>query len=446
MWRMIIIGLVLILAGCGGGANTQRPSQNVVAPTATPFPTLVFDERVTYTAGFIENPFRLAIKPDSTISTRIIQILGVFTRLVDEPLTTTTPLSRLQIEDITPVLTAISADFGVVITSDEWNQLITIGDLITLVQRRVADQVILEIYKRTSLYFEVILLNSYGEGLTALCNSEQGIVTIPILDGITTLAAIANDCGDIALQVGKLPDVGFTFQPVEMSIIPTPEPTGDVISESDNATSEPTGDVTAEPTSDVTPTSEPTPMPTATPVPISLEDVVTGDEGVFFISETFGGQSTSVMQNRILCRLNIRDFYSWFLPTLLLDSANIELLNVIDKSSPQELVSAVANDECAGGMLSDDQFDALADASGVDVVQRTIEFPYGVLLYPLEVELGIQLRLNEVLPQMAQDPEAGYALRLLIGQQGLLPITAQDLTELNQFISTAGYDLSQLGR
>ena len=446
MWRMIIIGFVLILAGCGGGANTQRPSQNVVAPTATPFPTLVFEERVTYTAGFIENPFRLAIKPDSTISTRIIQILGVFTRLVDEPLTATTPLSRLQIEDVVPVLTGISSDFGVVITSGEWAELGTIGDLITLVQRRVADQVVLEIYKRTSLYFEVILLNSYGEGLTGLCNSEEGIVTIPILDGITTLAAIANDCGDVALQIGKLSDGGIVFQPVAVSIAPTPEPTSDSTAELDNVTSEPTSDATIEPTSDVTATPEPTPMPTATPTPITLDDVVTGDEGVFFISETLGAQSISVMQNRILCRLNIRDFYSWFLPSLLLNSASIEPLSVVDKSTPQELVDAVANDECAGGMLSDDQFDALDNVNRVDVVQRTIEFPYGVLLYPLEVELGIQLRLNEVLPQMAQDPEAGYALRLLIGQHGLLPVMPEDLTELNQFISTTGYDLSQLGR
>jgi len=446
MWRMIIIGFVLILAGCGGGANTQRPSQNVVAPTATPFPTLVFEERVTYTAGFIENPFRLAIKPDSTISSRIIQILGVFTRLADEPLTTSTPLTRLQIEDITPVLTAISADFGVVITSDEWAELGTIGDLITLVQRRVADQVVLEIYKRTSLYFEVILLNSYGEGLTGLCNSEEGIVTIPILDGITTLAAIANDCGDVALQVGKLPDGGMIFQPVAASIVATLEPTSEVTAESDDVTTQPTNEVTAEPTSDVTPTPEPTPMPTATPIPITLDDVVTGDEGVFFISDTLGAQSISVMQNRILCRLNIRDFYSWFLPSLLFNSSGIEPLSVIDKSTPQELLDAVASDECAGAMLSDDQFDALGSVNSVDVVQRTIEFPYGVLLYPLEVELGIQLRLNEVLPQMAQDPEAGYPLRLLIGQHGLLPIMPEDLTELNQFIGTTGYDLSQLGR
>lgn len=441
MWRMLIIVCVLILAGCGGGTNTPRPSQNVVAPTATPFPTLVFEERVNFTAGFIENPFRLSIKPNDTIFIRIVQILGALSQMADESLTITTPLSDLQIEDITPLQSALTSDFKVAITTDEWNGLLTIGDLVTLVQRRVADQVVLEIYNRTSLYFEVILIDSYGEGLTALCNSESGVVTIPILDGITTLAALANDCGDMALQIAKLPNDALSFAPVQMVIQPTPEPT-------DSVTTEPTNDATAEPTGDVTDEAppQPTPAPTSTPAPIDLDDVVTGETGVFFISRTLGAQSISVMQNRVLCRLNIRDFYSWFVPNLLLNSANITPLNMIDKASPRDLVNAVATDECAGGMLSATQLDALGTVSGVDVVQRTIPFPYGVVLYPLEVELGIQLRLNEVLPPMAQDPQAGYALRLLVGQNALIPITSDDLAELSQLITNSGYDLSQLGR
>ncbi|MCU0481051.1 MAG: PT domain-containing protein [Anaerolineae bacterium] len=435
MWRMFIIVCVLILAGCGGGGNTPRPSQNVVAPTATPFPTLVFEERVTFTAGFIENPFRLAIKPNDTILTRILQILRALSSASDEPFTITTPLSSLQIEDITPLQSALTSDFNIGIATDEWNGLSTIGDLVMLVQRRVAEQVVLEIYNRTSLYFEVILLDSYGEGLTALCNSERGVVTIPILDGITTLAALANECGDVSLQIAKLSDDSLTFVPVQITIQPTPEPTSDM-----DATVEPTADVTAEAT------SQPTPAPTSTPAPINLDDAVTGEVGVFFISRTLGAQSISVMQNRVLCRLNIRDFYSWFVPDLLLDNANITPLNVIDKASPRDLVNAVASDECAGGMLSVTQFEALGTGLGVDVVQRTISFPYGIVLYPLEVELGIQLRLNEILPPMAQDPQAGYALRLLIGQNALIPITPDDLTELSQLIANSGYDLSQLGR
>ncbi|MDX2076065.1 MAG: PT domain-containing protein [bacterium] len=473
MWRMIIMmGIAMVaLVGCGGGGTSNpQVSQNAVPPTATPFPTLVFEERVTFTAGFIQNPFRLAIRPDATIQNRIFQVLGALSPLADDELSITTPLSSLQIDDIAPIRAAFENDFAIAIIQADWDATATIGDLVTLVQRRVADQVVLEIYNRTSLYFEVTLLNSYGEGLTALCDSGTGIVTIPFLDGMTMLVALANECGDIALQVAKSPDMALTFAPVEEAVIEsTPEPTLDVTTEpTSDATSEvateavsdattevateavsdvtvePTADVTAEPT--IEPTSSPTPAPTATPIPLDMDSLVTGTEGVFFISRTLGGQSLSVLQNRILCRLNIRDFYSWFLPNLLLEQASIEPLSIVDKPSPRALVDAVVNDECAGGMLSADQLALLDNGADVTIVERTVAFPYGVLLYPLEVELGIQLRLNEILPPMALDPQAGRPLRLLLGQTALLPITADDLDDLNAFITATGYDLSQLGR
>jgi len=115
MWRIIIIMSIAMvaLAGCGGGVTTnpQVSQDGVVILTATPFPTLVFEERVQFTAGFIENPFRLAIRPDTTIPTRIIAILEALT-LSDDPLTLTTPLVGLEISDIAPIQAAFMADFG----------------------------------------------------------------------------------------------------------------------------------------------------------------------------------------------------------------------------------------------------------------------------------------------------------------------------------------------
>ncbi|PJF32637.1 MAG: hypothetical protein CUN52_00685 [Phototrophicales bacterium] len=458
MWRIIIMCMAIVaLAGCGGGrADTTPPQQSGVIPTATPFPTLIFEERVQYTAGFIENPFRLAIRPDSTIQMRVLQILGASTQL-SEPLTTTTPLSRLAIDDIAPIQATFLTDFNVGLSQTDWDEITTVGDIIRLVERRVSEQVVLEIYERTSLYFEVILLDSYGEGLRALCESDKGVVTIPILDGMTVMAALANDCGDVALQIAKNPDAVSVFMPISiptrlpeadmtaaLELDATPEadltPQADATSEADAT---PQTEATAIP--EATPTSEPTIAPTPTPRPLDVSKLVTGTQGVWLISRTLGSQNIGVIQNRVLCRLNIRDFYSWFLPDLLLDIANVQPLSVIDKAEPRDLVSAIANDECAGGMLSADQL-ATLDITGVTIGQRSITFPYGVVMYPLEVELGIQLRLNEVLPQMAQDPIAGRPLRLLIGQDALLPIRNADLADLNRFIGTTGYDLSQLGR
>lgn len=457
MWRIIIMCIAIVtLVGCGGRSNPAPSQQSGVIPTATPFPTLIFEERVQYTAGFIENPFRLAIRPNSTIQTRILQTLGASTQLT-EGLTLSTPLERLQIEDIAPIQEAFLTDFNIGLSQEDWDTTPTIGDLITLAQRRVGEQVALDIYDRTSLYFEVILLDSYGDGLRALCESDRGVVTVPILDGITMMAALANECGEPALQIAKNPDAQSVFVPIIVpTAIPDSTPEIDVTPEGDSTPeAELTPDADATPEADVTPeadatpeataTSEPTPMPTATPIPLDLENLVTGTQGVWLISRTLGSQNIGTLGNRVFCRLNIRDFYSWFLPDLLLDIANVAPLSVIDKATPRDLIRAIANDECAGGMLSADQLESL-DLAGITLGQRTITFPYGVVMYPLEVELGIQLRLNEVLPAMAFDPLDGRALRLLVGQDALLPLTQADLTDLSRFIGTTGYDLSQLGR
>ncbi len=451
MWRIIILCIAIVtLAGCGGQSNPAPSQQSNIIPTATPFPTLIFEERVQYTAGFIENPFRLAIRPNSTIETRILQILGAFTQHTEE-LTLSTPLERLQIEDIAPIQQAFLTDFNIGLSQEDWDSLSTIGDLILLAQRRVGERVALDIYDRTSLYFEVILLDSYGEGFRALCESDRGVVTIPILDGITMMAALANECGQPALQIAKNPEAQSVFVPIMMpTAIPEMTPEGDSTPESDVT---PEGDSTpqieitseAESTPEATVTPEPTPMPTATPLPLDLENLVTGTQGVWLISRTLGSQNIGTLGNRVFCRLNIRDFYSWFLPDLLLDVANVDPLSVVDKATPADLARAIANDECAGGMLSTDQLESL-DLTGITLGQRTITFPYGVVMYPLEVELGIQLRLNEVLPAMAFDPLDGRALRLLVGQDALLPVTDDDLADLSRFIDTTGYDLSQLGR
>lgn len=462
MWRlMLILNIVLIvLAGCGG-ANVPTDTQEVVAPTATPFPTLVFEERIQYTAGFIENPFRIAIRPNMTVQTRILDLLGA--QNVSMPI-------NLDADTTTIVQEAILTDFDVVFSPSDWDSLTTIGDMIALVQRRVADQWVREIYDRTSLYFEVIFVDSYGQALRALCDSERGVVTIPILDGMTALVALANDCGEPALQIAMSPDMPSLFAPLPVveriaEATPTPELTPDVVIEAteeiasepteavievtEEAIAEPTEEIVIEATEEIASEETPEVILEITPEPVivlDLQNVVTGTRGVFFVSRTFGAQSVSVMQNRTLCRLNIRDFYSWFLPDLILDTARIIPIAVIEKPTPRDIFDAVANNECAGAMLSQDDLNVLGGTTGVDVVQRTVQFPYGVIFYPLEVELGIKLRLNEVLPEIASEWEGGQAMRLLLGQVTLLPATADDLRDLQTFIATTDYDLSQLGR
>ena len=100
--------------------------------------------------------------------------------------------------------------------------------------------------------------------------------------------------------------------------------------------------------------------------------------------------------------------------------------------------------------LAEDALSALLDgdeelAAAVAVAETSIEFPFAVLLYPLEVQLGVRLDLNAVLIDIAEGEETGDLLRSLLGQDALARTTPEDFEALIAFMDETGLDLAQLG-
>ena len=72
--------------------------------------------------------------------------------------------------------------------------------------------------------------------------------------------------------------------------------------------------------------------------------------------------------------------------------------------------------DCAATGISQSAFDALGNIPEITVVATTVELPHAILVYPMEIGLGVRLKLAEELPALADDPLENRPLRLLLGQ------------------------------
>lgn len=456
----LIVIAVLLLAGCGGSEQD---------PTATPVPTLSVEERAEFAAGLAQNPLRMVIRPADIVPERIASILvgelGVRRSQVNPD---TELRDDLDLEDDLAVLNEpLQRDFRVDIHPEDAESIVTVADLVGYVQDRLGEQVSAAIFNRTSLYVDVILVDDYSRALEALCASGTGIVSIPWLDGITYAVATAQNCGQPGLQVAVAQSERDLFPEIT-----GPEATAEATAE---ATGEPTEEVTVEATAESTGEDEPEPTPTETEAPTDTPEpptptpspepdeqgastsasdtggIQTGAPGVIVANADLGSADVQLVVGRAYCRLGVEDFYTWFLPTLVMEANGIDALRdpeaIVDYPDEHRLVSAVANGDCAMTGLSQTAFDALdADLrENLRVVETTVDFPHGVLMYPLEIGVGVRLSLNEQLAALAEDPADGRTLQMLLGQDALIPVQPEDFAPLSAFLETTGLDLAQLG-
>ncbi len=400
----------LILASCGGNNNNN---DTPIVPTPTPEPTLTFEERSEYDAGLAQNPLRMIIKPVDTVPERISMILeeelgmqraGMQTDFADV----------LEVEEGFNLLNrALERDFGVQVGSEE--QFDTVGDLSRYVQQQLGKQVSAAIFDRTGLYVDVVLVDDYGNALEGLCASGSGLVTIPWLDGVTYVGATAQSCGQPALQVAVADGIDDFLE--EASVVEE---------------------------TDVTPEVE----VTAEAIDLSDRELRVGEEGLLVAAGQIGA---SEVTDQVFCRLGVDDFYSWLLPTLVMEQNSIDPMrapaSINDYSSMDEIVDALVNAECAMTGMERQVYDSLDDEQQdqLSIVEESVAFPYGVLMYPLEVQLGVRLSLNEHLSALAEDLEDGRTLRMLLGQATVLPAVRDDFAAVEAFMEATGYDLAVLG-
>jgi ABC-type phosphate/phosphonate transport system substrate-binding protein len=282
------------------------------------------------------------------------------------------------------------------------------------------------------LYVQVIVVDTPSEALAALCRQEGQTVAIAWLNGIGYMAAKAENCGAPILLIER-----------------GGEPARAVA----QATAEATAEGTAEPT--IAPTRTPRGGPTATPNPnapsIGLAaQIITARGGNI---SGLGGLSGSNF-----CRLSNTDFYSWLAPSLMLKADDIDPLTtfatVTDYPDTTALITAVAERECAAAAIPANTFAAaalatdanLAELQGrVRVIETSQPFLYGVLMYPVELPLGVRIPLTQGLKDLALDPTSGAALRVLLGQSNFVDATSERLTAFERFMESTDLDFALMG-
>jgi hypothetical protein len=258
---------------------------------------------------------------------------------------------------------------------------------------------------------------------------------------MTYFAAQALNCSQPSLQDLQIA-LTEERQPefVDVGIIPEAEATAEATSEA------PDEEAAADATDEPAPTNTPTPTRALTG-PRTSSDLLTGDPAVFIVSdeaEASGGIPTSTF-----CRISVTDFYSWFVPTLIFERDDIQPENIVEIADGRRLVDAVAGGDCTAASLAQSAFNALeaqGDAEGVMVAETTPPFPFGIMMYPLEVGLGERVNLSENLPRLAEDDAASRPLRLLLGQDAIVAAPPDDFANLGEFIASTGVNLELLSR
>lgn len=442
---IFMVALLLIMAGC---SDDDAPTPE---PRPVQEPTLTFEERVAYSWGMAENPLQMVIRPVGVVEARVYELLADTLDLPQSSILTDSALREdLGLSDqLSELNESFSQDFSVSIDKWDAENILTVADLVDYVRAQLGKQISTSLFQRTGLYIDIVPVATTGDAVRLLCGSDNGIVSIAWLDGLAYAAATGQDCGEPAMQITMTDMMEPAFVDLAM-LEATPETTAE-------ATAEDTPeavDVTIVPSNTPAPTMVPADdaaaTPEMTPIPIPPPIVPdAGEAGVIITNQELGITDMQVVVARTFCRLRYDDYYSWLLPTLVMGKYNInpetDLLEIVEYPNEQALVEAVADGDCAAAGLSQSALNALGDIPGITVVASTVELPHAILVYPVEIGLGVRLKLADELPALAEDPLQNRPLRLLLGQEEIVAVEPGDLDFLDEFLATTGYDFTQLG-
>ena len=186
------------------------------------------------------------------------------------------------------------------------------------------------------------------------------------------------------------------------------------------------------------------------PVMQIQRDRETGDAGQIVTASTLDVGGLAGLSGRSFCRLSYEDYYTWLVPSLLLQSGGVDPVDglgaITNYDDLDALMEAVVDGDCEAAGLSEAAFDDLGNLrDDLNVVASTPPFPYGVLMYPISLTLGERLRLSEALLDLAGDSDSADVLRALLSQDRLSTADASDLRDLSDFLADTGLDFAQLG-
>lgn len=237
----------------------------------------------------------------------------------------------------------------------------------------------------SGLAIQVQVVSRYAEALAALCASADGTVSAAWMDGITYMAAVAQGCGEPVLMVERG----------------------------------------------------------------TRRNARTGETGTIIVNSDSSITSAAQIKGKDFCRLGYADFWTWMVPSLVLQSKGVnplaDLKSITDYEDTDALIGAVAAGDCAAAGVASSALPDGDPPEGVTVLETTVEFPYAVLMLPPQLPLGARTALLDALTTMAEDTDSGAIMQGLLEQDALQPVTADDLADLTTFLQSTGLDFAQLG-
>ena len=182
-------------------------------------------------------------------------------------------------------------------------------------------------------------------------------------------------------------------------------------------------------------------------------DLESGESGVVILNRQIGNSQLTVLATRTFCRLGVNDFYSWLLPLMVFRANNIDpatFESIVDYDDAESLVEAVASGECTGAGLSGLVYSSIVEddeelGDSISVAYASPPIPYAVLMYPVEMQLGIRVSLTEGLAQLAEADDDSEFLNAFLGQDDLQIVDLDDFAEYDAFLDEVGLDFSILG-
>jgi ABC-type phosphate/phosphonate transport system substrate-binding protein len=167
-----------------------------------------------------------------------------------------------------------------------------------------------------------------------------------------------------------------------------------------------------------------------------------------------GIDALSSIKGRTFCRLGNTDLVSWVIPSLLMRAAGvnpeIDPKTIKDYTEVSDMVSAVASSQCDAAAIPDASVKELVTddktvSTKVSTVVSSVEFPYAVFVASSDVPLTAITALNDEMVSLSKDQKLKTSLNQLLDQSALVPVKADDLQPLLDFVATTGQNFAQLG-
>lgn len=168
-----------------------------------------------------------------------------------------------------------------------------------------------------------------------------------------------------------------------------------------------------------------------------------GEVVQFIANRDVGISGVSALNGYRLCRLSLTDFYTWLVPSLLLQSEGVspasDITEIAEAENLDDVVDAVAAGECDAAAMRASDYEALASG---DTLQSTValtpsvEVPYSLLLTPNELPLGTRTALRDAFLTLAGDENE--ALQDLLEFDSVTAVDDDDMNDFDAFVGRTG--------